>query len=104
MKTRLRVATWNTEWRKPSSRDASIIRERLRAFDPDIVCLTETHVDFLIEWGGHTVYGSDDWGGPTDNSRKEVLLWSKWPFSDHDHTITSERFKSQPLKRRFSQA
>ena len=82
----MRIATWNTEWRKPSSRDASIIRERLRAFDPDIVCLTETHVDFLYEWGGHTVYGNDDWGGPTYGTRKEVLLWSKWPFIDHDPT------------------
>lgn len=84
MKERLKVATWNTEWRKPASRDAAIVRERLAAFDPDIVCLTETHIGFLDEWGGHSVYGSDDWGGPTHGTRREVLLWSRWPLRDLD--------------------
>lgn len=42
---RLKVATWNTEWRRPSSQDGELIRERLAAVDPDIVVLTETHFD-----------------------------------------------------------
>lgn len=46
------VATWNTEWREPGSRDGSAIRDRLRQHSPDIVCLTEGHVGLLDEWDG----------------------------------------------------
>lgn len=80
----MRVATWNTEWRKASSTDARIIRDRLKTFDPDIVCLTETHTDFLDEWDGHTITASDDWGGPVYGTRREVLLWSRWPWQEVD--------------------
>lgn len=89
MNEQVKIATWNTEWRKPKSRHASIIRERLEAFNPDIVCLTETHTGFLQEWGGYEVYGTDNWGGPTYGTRREVLLWSKWPFRNLD-TVGSE--------------
>ena len=82
----MRVITWNTEWRKTTSADASIIRERLAELDPDIVCLTETHFDFLDQWGGFTVCGTDDWGGPTHGTRREVLLWSKNAWRNIDTT------------------
>ena len=80
----LTVATWNTEWRKSASGDAAIIRGRLQAIEPDLVCLTETHVDFLESWGGYTVQSTDDWGGKTFGTRREVLLWSKHPWRDVD--------------------
>lgn len=80
----MRVATWNTEWRKTASTDASIIRKRLAELAPDIVCLTETQCDFLDEWEGFTVCGTDDWGGPTHGTRREVLLWSKHPWRNID--------------------
>ena len=82
----MRVVTWNTEWRKTASADASIIRTRLAALAPDIVCLTETQIDFLDEWDGFTVCGTDDWGGPTHGTRREVLLWSKHPWRNIDTT------------------
>lgn len=78
------VATWNTEWRSTQSGDAGEIRNRLHSVDPEIVCLTETHIDFLAEWGGHTIVGTDDWGGPTYETRREVLLWSRNPWRNVD--------------------
>jgi endonuclease/exonuclease/phosphatase family metal-dependent hydrolase len=80
----MRVATWNTEWRAATSADGRVIRERLENIAPDVVCLTETHTDFLANWGGFTVCAADDWGGPTFGTRREVLLWSKTPWSDVD--------------------
>ena len=82
----MRVITWNTEWRKTASADAAIIRNRLAELAPDIVCLTETQFDFLDEWEGFTVCGTDDWGGPTYGTRREVLLWSKHPWQNIDTT------------------
>jgi endonuclease/exonuclease/phosphatase family metal-dependent hydrolase len=78
------IATWNTEWRKAGSADAEIVRQRLRALEPEIVCLTETHTDFLSGWQGFTICGSDDWGGPTHGTRREVLLWSRNRWRDVD--------------------
>lgn len=80
----LTISTWNVEWRKSASGDAEVIRERLEAIDPDLVCLTETHVDFLQSWGGYTVHSTDDWGGKIFGSRREVLLWSKYPWRNVD--------------------
>ncbi len=80
----MRIATWNTEWRETRSPDAAVIRERLHALSPDIVCLTETHFDFLAEWGGYSICGSEDWGGPTYGTRREVLLWSRTPWHGID--------------------
>ena len=86
----MRVVTWNTEWRKTASADASIIRKRLAELAPDIICLTETHFDFLDEWEGFTVCGTDNWGGPTYGTRREVLLWSKHPWRNIDTTGSSD--------------
>ena len=35
------VATFNTEWRKPHTADANLIRERLG--DAEVICLTEAY-------------------------------------------------------------
>jgi endonuclease/exonuclease/phosphatase family metal-dependent hydrolase len=86
----MRIITWNTEWRKTSSSDAGVIRARLEELAPDIVCLTETHADFLADWPGYTVCGTDNWGGPTFGTRREVLLWSKRPWHDLDQLGSSD--------------
>lgn len=92
----LRIATWNTEWREVGSRDAKGIRERLAAFAPDIVCLTECYSEFLNGWGGHIAEGGSDWGYPASAGRREVLLWSRSPWreidSDGSPDLPSGRF------------
>lgn len=79
------VVTWNTEWREPRSRDGILIRDRLNAVNPDIVCLTEAHVDFLADWGGFIAEGGTDWGGPAHGTRRKVILWSRYQWNDIDN-------------------
>lgn len=74
------IATWNTEWRSPQTLDGKIIKDRLRAMDPEVVCLTETDRRLLDDWGGHQIEATTDWGGPTFEIRRKVLLWSKRPW------------------------
>lgn len=76
------VSTWNTEWRRTGSADAEVIRARLAELQPELVCLTETHADFLEGWGGYSICGADVWDGKNQGDRREVLLWSKRPWSD----------------------
>lgn len=78
---RLSVITWNVEWRQRSSKAADIIRERIWAHDPDVICLTETPADFLAS-GGHIIEGRADWGYPMKGNRRKVLLWSKQPWTN----------------------
>lgn len=78
------VATWNTEWRKPHSKAGHVIRERLRAQRPDIVCLTECYPTLLKLWGGYAIESGADWGYNYNDGRREVLLWSRWPWSNVD--------------------
>ncbi len=72
------VATFNCEWRKTNSSDATLIRERL--LSADVVCLTETQQDFLAE-GGHTIVSEKLDSGPNTESRRKVLLWSRNPWT-----------------------
>lgn len=76
----LRVATFNCEWRKSSSADAALIRERLSACGPDVVCLTEGYADFF-DGEGHVIESEPD--GRSEGRRK-VLLWSRHPWLEVD--------------------
>lgn len=80
--TELRVANWNVEWRKPSSRDAGIIRQRLEEFAPDIVCLTEAWTGFLADWGGFEIASPilED----RDEGQRSVVMWSREPWHEVD--------------------
>jgi endonuclease/exonuclease/phosphatase family metal-dependent hydrolase len=78
----LKVATWNTEWAPPISKRGVIIRERLADYEPDLVCLTECHAEFLACWGGHTAVSGADWGYRKEEQWREVLLWSRQPWRD----------------------
>lgn len=74
--TTVRVATFNTEWRRSASQDARLIRERLAG--SDVICLTEAQRDFFGA-AGHVVAAP----GQKAN-RTKVLLWSKAPWREID--------------------
>jgi len=76
----LNVATFNCEWRRTASPDAGLIRERIFASGADVVCLTETHHDFL-RGDGHTIESAPFEQGPNAASRRKVLLWSRSPWT-----------------------
>jgi exonuclease III len=76
------VAVWNLQWRKSSSRAATVIRDRLSHHAPDIICLTECYADFLP--GSHVIEGQPDWGYAPVQGRRKVMLWSKEPWDQVD--------------------
>ena len=81
--TGLVVATFNCEWRASASLDAAVIKERLLALVPDIVCLTEAYQDFFGDIG-HVISAVPDYGYPLVEGRRKVLLWSRNPWRDVD--------------------
>lgn len=77
------VATFNCEWRTAASNDAGLIRQRLLALEPDIICLTEAYRDFFGDLG-HVIEAEADYGYPIFEGRRKVLLWSREPWRDVD--------------------
>lgn len=77
------LATWNIEWSKSSSGSAALMRERLLACDPEIVCITEGYTDFF-EGSGHLIEAEADFGYGYDAKARKAMLWSKRPWTDVD--------------------
>ena len=75
----VRVGSWNTEWADPESVRARRIRPILAAPKCHVLCVTEGYKE-LLPSGGHVIDGGEDWGYPIVPGRREVLLWSKWPW------------------------
>ena len=76
----LRVVNWNVKWAKKHR--AEILR-RIDGHAPDLICLTETHVDFLPN-NGHQIESEADYGYPIKEGRRKVVLWSRSPWTDVD--------------------
>lgn len=81
--TMLTVATYNCEWRASASPDAKLIRHRLFALNPAVICLTETYRDFFGN-AGHVIEAEPDYGYPVVSGRRKVLLWSQQPWRQVD--------------------
>ena len=79
----LMAATWNTEWRKAASPDARLMRDRLLALSPDIICLTEAYAELLDE-EGYLIEAEPDYGYPIIPGRRKVVLWSREPWNEVD--------------------
>jgi endonuclease/exonuclease/phosphatase family metal-dependent hydrolase len=68
------------EWATPRKRDA--IRDRIAAWEADILVVTEGDHGVLPD-GGFTADGGADWGyRVTHPERRKVILWSRWPLRD----------------------
>lgn len=78
----LSIVNWNVEWRQPQGRAARILRQRIFASDPDVICLTESYRDFLPS--GHMIEAEADYGYAIREGRRKVLLWSKRPWMGVD--------------------
>ena len=79
----LRVATWNVRWATPTSRRTLEILRRIAAWDPEVLCLTETH-DELLAGDGYVAYSRPDYGYPIREHRRKVMLWSREPWQHID--------------------
>lgn len=72
------LATWNVEWATPRKRNA--IRDRIAAWTPDILVVTEGDHGVLPP-GGHATDAGSDWGYRVGQpERRKVILWSVWPM------------------------
>lgn len=89
----LTVACWNTEWRGVRSGKGAALRRGLLEHSPDVVCLPETHHDFLAgDYYG--IFSQADHGyHPIEPDRSKVTLWSRWPWIELDQ-VGSAAFPS----------
>ena len=80
----LTLINWNVQWATPASSRGAEIRRRIFEHGPDIVCVTETHLDLLSPMG-HAVSSESDYGYGTKESRRKIVLWSKEPWEQVDN-------------------
>lgn len=73
--TTLSLVVWNVAFRHAESPDGHALRAAIAACEPDIVCITEGHPDFLDL--PHRIRSGDDYGYPRPRDRRKVLLWSR---------------------------
>ena len=73
------IVNWNTEWAPVGSSKAKIIRDRIHAFDPEVVCLTEAYDDFSLETG-YLISSDANYGYQLVPGRRKVMLWSRRPW------------------------
>ena len=73
------ILNWNVAWRSATGARGRRIHDRISAFAPDVISLTETHTDFL-SINGHSIYSDADAGYPIKPKRRKILLWSKSPW------------------------
>ena len=79
----LRLVNWNVEWATPRSRRSTEILSRIGEHAPEVICLTEAHIG-LLSRDGHTICSQSDYGYPTKEGRRKVLLWSREPWEQID--------------------
>ena len=85
------IVNWNTEWAPIRSSRASILRDRTRAFDPEVVCFTEAYLDFWDE-SGYVISAEADYGYQIVPGRRKVMLWSKRPW----HNVVKQPSDAMP--------
>lgn len=79
----MRILTWNLKWATPTSPRGRELARRIRAEDPDLVCLTETVEDFLAGSGFSIASEPRPMfsGAPR---RRKAVLWSRNSWTDVD--------------------
>lgn len=78
----LRIVNWNLEWAPPRRSRGQELRRRIEQAKPEVVCLTESHLDFLP--GGHVILADANYGYRCAPTRRKVLLWSRRPWTKVD--------------------
>ncbi len=79
----VRIGTWNVDWAGPGSDRGIRVADALKKTGCDILCLTEGHADILPA-GGHTIDAEPDCGYGREETRRNVLVWSKQPWAAVD--------------------
>ena len=73
------LVNWNIEWAQSKQSKTQVILERINHWQPEVICLTESHPDFLVSKQGYIAPSKADYGYKSSKGYK-VLLWSaqKW--------------------------
>ena len=79
----MKLVNWNVQWATSRSPRRVEILRRIQRHDPEVICLTETHIGLLSQ-GGHTICSQPDYGYPIKDGRRKVVLWSKEPWDQVD--------------------
>ena len=79
----VRVGTWNVEWPAPDSKRGVRVAAALKKPGCDILCVTGGHADILPA-GGHTIDAGPDCGHGCEETRRNVLVWSRQPWAAVD--------------------
>ena len=79
----LSVISWNVEWATPLSRRTAHVLDRIDRHAPEVVCLTEAHVE-LLSRHGHAICSQPDYGYTIKEGRRKVMLWSREPWEQVD--------------------
>ena len=79
----LKIVSWNVEWATPASSRTAQVLNRIDRHAPDVVCLTEAHVE-LLSRHGHTICSQPDYGYTIREGRRKVVLWSQEPWKQID--------------------
>ena len=97
----MKILIWNTEWAKPKSKREIIIKEIVKDFAPDIICITEGYLETWKEFG-YVISSSEDYGYKITKGRRKVILVSKEPWNDveqvGEENMPSGRFISGKTK------
>jgi endonuclease/exonuclease/phosphatase family metal-dependent hydrolase len=83
-KGRICIVNWNVAWPRKARRAAPLL-ERISAYQPDVVCVTEAYRNFLGR-DGHQITSSSDYGYDAPVERRKVILWSRHPWRDVDRS------------------
>jgi endonuclease/exonuclease/phosphatase family metal-dependent hydrolase len=80
----LSIGIWNTQWKASSSLAGRAMTQLLLSQSPDIVCITEGHLDQMPpDW--HSCSSASDFGYPLNvQSQRKVVMFSRNPWRDID--------------------
>ena len=84
----MKCLTWNLEWKRPTSRAGTLIREQIASVNADTVCYTEVIQTMVPD--GYLIESDPDYGYPNKGERRKVILWSNQPWTDVDTTGDGE--------------
>lgn len=79
------IINWNIAWNSRRTRAGKIIQKIPQERRSDILCLCESHVDFLADQ--HGIFSEGDYGYAMTPGRRKVALWSHTPWKDISTTL-----------------
>jgi|GEM_PF-4213264 len=82
----LKIGMWNVEWKGKRSPATTRIKQILRHYDFDILCINEGYPHHLPDWiDGHKIHSEHSGVARYENKMgRKVYLWSKTAFNSVD--------------------